>query len=188
MSCVDAISSIGLWPGVLLHVVSLLSSSFVEEEHQTWYFLTVTILLVFSAFFALQFFSGQEEFHLQCHGKLQDLQLDLVSRSDHQIQDVQEGVSKRKRGYVAQHLGSSEKKEADVSLSSVWPAISCILCAVLCRFARAWNQTGDKWSHLPDIGDWLVRYNMIVIRSIYLFSSIFLNLHVFLYLWFLFYL
>jgi len=27
----------------------------------------------------------------------------------------------------------------------------------LCRVARAWNQTGDKWAHLPDVSDWLVR-------------------------------
>ncbi|KAI0230579.1 GPI ethanolamine phosphate transferase 2 [Lamellibrachia satsuma] len=36
---------------------------------------------------------------------------------------------------------------------------TCSLAAVLvcCRIARIWNQTGDKWSHLPDVGDWLVR-------------------------------
>lgn len=32
--------------GNLLHVLSLLSSSFVEEEHQTWYFFTSTLFIV----------------------------------------------------------------------------------------------------------------------------------------------
>ena len=31
--------------GTFLHTLSLLSSSFVEEEHQTWYFLTLTVTL-----------------------------------------------------------------------------------------------------------------------------------------------
>ena len=33
--------------GTVVHTFSLLSSSFVEEEHQTWYFLTLTLLLGF---------------------------------------------------------------------------------------------------------------------------------------------
>ena len=40
--------------------------------------------------------------------------------------------------------------------------LSCVLAAcailVLCRVARTWNRTGDKWAHLPDIGDWLVMW------------------------------
>ena len=32
--------------GVLIHVFSLLSSSFVEEEHQTWYFFTSTLFII----------------------------------------------------------------------------------------------------------------------------------------------
>ena len=36
--------------------------------------------------------------------------------------------------------------------------ILCVcLYLVLCRVAREWNRTGDKWAHLPDIGDWLLR-------------------------------
>jgi len=38
--------SLGLCAAAVLHALSLLSSSFVEEEHQTWYFLTVTFWLV----------------------------------------------------------------------------------------------------------------------------------------------
>ena len=32
--------------GILVHVLSLLSSSFVEEEHQTWYFFTSTLFVI----------------------------------------------------------------------------------------------------------------------------------------------
>ena len=35
-----------LLTGVLLHTFSLLSSSFVEEEHQTWYFLTSSFFMI----------------------------------------------------------------------------------------------------------------------------------------------
>lgn len=48
-----------LFIGVLLHVFSLLSSSFVEEEHQTWYFLT-------SALFVMIFLEKSTSF---CRGK-----------------------------------------------------------------------------------------------------------------------
>ena len=42
---------------------------------------------------------------------------------------------------------------------SLWQAkkeILYIICILTCsRLIRSWNRTGDKWSHLPDIGDWL---------------------------------
>ena len=36
----------------------------------------------------------------------------------------------------------------------------CILC--LLRVLRRWNQTGNKWLDVPDVGDWLVRSDQCV--------------------------
>lgn len=35
--------------------------------------------------------------------------------------------------------------------------IMTVMLVFLCRVARTWNQTGDKWAHLADVSDWLVR-------------------------------
>jgi len=51
----------------LLHILSLLSSSFVEEEHQTWYFLTVTVWL------SLAFYLMTRRIQQVSHTSLQSL-------------------------------------------------------------------------------------------------------------------
>ncbi len=43
---------------------------------------------------------------------------------------------------------------------------------MLCRVCRTWNQTGDKWSHLPDVGDWLVRPENKAILSLAVIASL----------------
>lgn len=40
---------------------------------------------------------------------------------------------------------------ADLRFLGKW-----IVLLILHRILRKLNQTGDKWSHIPDIGDWLV--------------------------------
>ena len=88
-----------LCAGCGLHLVSLGASSFIEEEHQTWYFLTTSLWLAL-------------------------LWADL----------------------------RRWRRSAGPPAGRVW------LCAgqlLLCGLLRRWNQTGDKWLHLPDIGDWL---------------------------------
>jgi hypothetical protein len=68
----------------LFHIISLFSSSFIEEEHQCWYYLLSTYLLI---------------------------------------------------------LTIEEK------------SLKILFLFILSRLIRSWNQTGNKWLHLSDIGD-----------------------------------
>jgi len=68
----------------LFHIISLFSSSFIEEEHQCWYYLLSTYLLIITI----------------------------------------------------------EEK-----------SLKNLFLLILSRLIRSWNQTGNKWLHLSDIGD-----------------------------------
>jgi ethanolaminephosphotransferase len=70
----------------LFHIISLFSSSFIEEEHQSWYYLLSTYLL---------------------------------------IRTIEE------------------------------KSLKYLFMLVLSRLIRSWNQTGNKWLSLTDIGDFL---------------------------------
>ncbi|XP_069681560.1 GPI ethanolamine phosphate transferase 2 isoform X2 [Periplaneta americana] len=86
--------------GTILHTISLSSSSFVEEEHQVWYFLWLTFVMVV--------------------------------------------VYQMCTAHVAQSKYSSD-----------WQLWCWLSLPILHRLLRKWNQTGDKWASLPDVGDWL---------------------------------
>ena len=106
---------------LLPHSFSFLSSSFIEEEHQTLYFLSATLL--------------------------------LYSSINTDINDKERG----RRGQV----------------------LSAGLALGLHRLLRGFNQTGDKWRHLPDISDNLnlqpnLRFNLFVLSAVS--TLIFLNL------------
>lgn len=161
---------LGLWPGVVLHSVSLLSSSFVEEEHQTWYFLTVTVFLAFIGYFALHCLASLSHHWQEATGKNEDDIFDHLQNpsyfADRNVEELDP-----KEDYCSQltdkhHSDTDEKLfesndkniSSGVNCSYLRLLLSCLICAALCRVARSWNQTGDKWSHLSDFGDWLIRY------------------------------
>ncbi|CAF1347512.1 unnamed protein product [Adineta steineri] len=93
----------------LFHIISLFSSSFIEEEHQTWYYLLSTYLL---------------------------------------IRTIEE------------------------------KSFKYLFMLILSRLIRSWNQTGNKWLNIPDIGDFLNRSENVV----YLFTIHFLSSIIFIYL------
>ncbi|XP_028271461.1 GPI ethanolamine phosphate transferase 2 isoform X2 [Parambassis ranga] len=115
-----------LLAGTVGHTLSLAASSFVEEEHQTWYFLLNTLcLIVFQdvcrKYFREQSASEDEEEHI------------LPSKDYH----------------------PSTYPKAEIC-SEKWLALATpLFTLVCCRLLRSLNQTGVQWAHLPDIGHWL---------------------------------
>lgn len=123
-----------LLAGTVAHTISLAASSFVEEEHQIWYFLLSTLCLavfqdVCRKYFREQKVSGDDEDTL------------LPSKGSH--------PSAHPKGEIY-----SEK----------WLALATpIFTLVCCRLLRSLNQTGVQWAHLPDVGHWLNRLSLPLI-------------------------
>jgi ethanolaminephosphotransferase len=117
--------------GTLLHLISLSSSSFIEEEHQVWYFLWLTFAVVI----------------------LYELCCALFS----------------KKPLVSIYKIHSIEKPKSGRLLLNWLGL-----LFLHRVLRKWNQTGDKWASLPDIGDWLIQQEQKTYLSVVLLLG---NLH-----------
>ncbi|KFM61991.1 hypothetical protein X975_01437, partial [Stegodyphus mimosarum] len=47
-----------------------------------------------------------------------------------------------------------------------------VILLVSHRILRSWNQTGNKWQHLPDISDWLNQEQNSVFSSLIVFIAI----------------
>ena len=165
----------------------MLSSSFIEEEHQTWYFLTQTMNLMLFVKTAVLFFcstDGREPVVATSVGRSCDTQGHYYVPSGREHANEINNPNDRCTIRAGKRLSAS-KTEAHVennilsrpavfSVSNILSAligykttfkshqkyalgmIYCFLLALLCRLCRSWNQTGDKWSHLPDVGDWLI--------------------------------
>uniref|UniRef100_A0A672F662 Phosphatidylinositol glycan anchor biosynthesis class G n=1 Tax=Salarias fasciatus TaxID=181472 RepID=A0A672F662_SALFA len=115
-----------LLAGTVGHTLSLAASSFVEEEHQTWYFLLNTLCLVVFQDVCRKYFREQR-------GPGGDEEPILPSKD----------------------CRSSARPAAGI-YSERWLALATppftLLC---CRLLRSLNQTGVQWAHLPDVGHWL---------------------------------
>lgn len=115
-----------LLAGTVGHTLSLASSSFVEEEHQIWYFLLNTLCLAVFQDVCRKYFRERRD-------SLDEDYLFLPSKDSH----------------------PSGKPKSEI-YSEKWLALATppftLLC---CRLLRSLNQTGVQWAHLPDVGHWL---------------------------------
>uniref|UniRef100_A0A8C3BRK6 Phosphatidylinositol glycan anchor biosynthesis class G n=1 Tax=Cairina moschata TaxID=8855 RepID=A0A8C3BRK6_CAIMO len=133
--------------GTIGHVLSLGASSFIEEEHQTWYFLINTLCLALCQELCRNHFLLKE-----CdpqHGISLKQNFDGIGEaSDCKNIDVPtSGNSKLdKVASSAEFIKGSDKW---ISLASPWIILIC------CRLLRSLNQTGVQWAHRPDFGHWL---------------------------------
>nr|XP_043896449.1 GPI ethanolamine phosphate transferase 2 isoform X1 [Solea senegalensis] len=116
-----------LLAGTVGHTLSLGASSFVEEEHQTWYFLLSTLCLVVFQDVCRKYFREQS-------GSGDDEEEHILPCKDH-------------------HPYAPNK--ADIN-SEKWLALATPpFTLACCRLLRSFNQTGIQWAHLPDFGHWL---------------------------------
>ena len=144
--------------GTLLHTLSLLSSSFVEEEHQTWYFLTLTVTL----------------------GLLSKTIIESLASSAPVLPPGGQREHSRSKGsrVISTH---QETPIEECGKCGLMPPGGCrrrmisavVVVLFLCRVLRSWNQTGNKWASTPDLGDWLVRYCITGIFYRHLIFAIF---------------
>uniref|UniRef100_A0A671QCC2 GPI ethanolamine phosphate transferase 2-like n=1 Tax=Sinocyclocheilus anshuiensis TaxID=1608454 RepID=A0A671QCC2_9TELE len=119
--------------GTVGHTLSLGSSSFIEEEHQTWYFLLNTLCLAIFQDICRKYFREQRH-----RGEEEDEGPLLPSSTE-------EGPSFS----PAVELGMSWVSEKWLALATPLLTLTC------CRLLRSLNQTGVQWAHLPDFGHWL---------------------------------
>ncbi|XP_052430778.1 GPI ethanolamine phosphate transferase 2-like [Carassius gibelio] len=133
--------------GTVGHTLSLASSSFIEEEHQTWYFLLNTLCLAIFQDVCRKYFKEQR------HGDEEDKGPLLPSGAE-------EGPS----FFPAVGLGMSPGSEKWLALATPLLTLTC------CRLLRSLNQTGVQWAHLPDFGHWLNRAVMGLGHGSYCFA------------------
>ncbi|XP_034453592.1 GPI ethanolamine phosphate transferase 2 [Hippoglossus hippoglossus] len=115
-----------LLAGTIGHTLGLAASSFVEEEHQTWYFLLSTLCLAIFQDVCRKYFREQSG-----------------------SRDEEELILPSKDGHPSAHPKAGMYSEKWLALAT--PPFT-LLC---CRLLRSLNQTGVQWAHLPDVGHWL---------------------------------
>ncbi|ERE68191.1 GPI ethanolamine phosphate transferase 2-like isoform 2 [Cricetulus griseus] len=134
--------------GTVGHVLSLGASSFVEEEHQTWYFLVNTLCLALSQETCRSYFVGddcepQHYFQVEEQGCSDILASTLLDSTSY---NTPEPVRTGKGASLSEAQGSCKWWTV---LASPWLVLIC------CRLLRSLNQTGVQGAHRPDLSHWL---------------------------------
>ena len=112
------------------HILSLASTSFIEEEHQTAYFLAISInLLILYLLLCKQANLDKKDPNLDQSYPNQDLQ----RYTNEDLKPANPSVS--------HHTKSNNRRLSSAVFKSL------VLMGIL-KIARCWNQTGDKWGHL----------------------------------------
>ncbi|XP_069352602.1 GPI ethanolamine phosphate transferase 2 isoform X6 [Eulemur rufifrons] len=132
--------------GTVGHVLSLGASSFVEEEHQTWYFLVNTLCLALSQEIYRSYFLRDDGEPQCCFHVEQGFAGATPALQDRTSCDTREQDRVHMSSSLSEVLRGWEKW---MVLASPWLILAC------CRLLRSLNQTGVQWAHRPDLGHWL---------------------------------
>eukprot|EP00058_Branchiostoma_floridae_P020466 XP_002605956.1 hypothetical protein BRAFLDRAFT_92216 [Branchiostoma floridae] len=176
MCCSLPLEALFLLAGVVLHTVSLGSSSLVEEEHQTWYFLQTTL-------FFLIMMSNPQPSHQQpiaCEDTTTtsspiDMYTQRISLSEREQKDdgktVKKTSTKKESTLFEQNVrsgcGSLTRQDFVPERVCLRRMVAVLVLLLTSRLLRSWNQTGIVMADRPDIGDWFVR-GIFEARLVYL--------------------
>ncbi|XP_069482460.1 GPI ethanolamine phosphate transferase 2 [Ambystoma mexicanum] len=133
--------------GTVGHVMSLAASSFIEEEHQTWYFLINTLCLALCQDMCRKYFLVKESNLPSVASEKKCDQVDGEITKDTDMYLKLESDSKL--GKLTFPSGFIKDNEKWIAIGSPWAIL------VGCRLLRSLNQTGVQWAHRPDFGHWL---------------------------------
>lgn len=133
--------------GTVGHVLSLGASSFVEEEHQTWYFLINTLCLVLGQELCRNYFL-LKEYDPQ---RSTTVKQNFGEACEYKNIDIP-AADNSKLGKTTTSAEFSRGSDKWISLASPWIILIC------CRLLRSLNQTGVQWAHRPDFGHWLTKW------------------------------
>ncbi|KAK7100707.1 GPI ethanolamine phosphate transferase 2-like [Littorina saxatilis] len=155
---------VGLVGCTVFHSLSLLSSSFVEEEHQTWYFFSSSLhtLLLLHPLSILMTRLGQPR-STECAGASAENRTERtsdrfqVSSSDNNFTKIRSKI-RNEEGDMSQVVNTPVERSKQMSAEECVKMVASLVGILfLIRILRRWNQTGNKWLDVPDVGDWLVR-------------------------------
>lgn len=136
--------------GTIGHISSLGASSFIEEEHQTWYFLINTLCLALCQKICRHYFLTKDgDLQIPTTGKAKAEEMKETPSHYRNDIEITEDDLKMGRGDNPVSVNTFEKWMA---LATPW------LILIICRVLRSLNQTGVQWAHRPDFGHWLTRY------------------------------
>ena len=154
-----------LFLGCLLHLATLPGSSFVEEEHQIWHFLTSsTCLLLFVAFLRTIALVETNPTSKLPTPSLYDAQFDQSSSMLRLRRDPLKGEAwtldgagdvnpMTVNGAPSLQSETATNKLPIIKKEYTYYVVVAFTAVVIHRIVRAWNQTGIKYADQADIGE-----------------------------------
>jgi len=139
--------------GTLIHVLSLGSSSMVEEEQYTCHFLVSTMYLIF-LLKAVPYLSQP--------------------KGSGSAEVMENGEQNALHQLCRTEACSSDRFYQLKNMKAYRQILSILIVLVCGRLLRGWHQGGVNWVDLPDISKWLEQAGVFSIKSLQIISLLFL--------------
>lgn len=181
---------------ILLHLFSVTSSSYIEEEHQFWYFIVTTsvfIMLLRESHLTVEFIDGNGERsakQFEEHNVMRNEECNVEHNEEPSLEPKMESNVKRSEEYSTKRSmerrierNMERNEERNVKRSTIkncsssydmclFHALPYIVILVVFRVVKVWNQTGVKWLNQTDIASVLFTREMKSYAVVVLLASL----------------